>query len=79
LPCSPEITDGRCFAGCRNNMTFCLWGHGVELLIDAFTMALIGQVKIHANLLRDITFGTLAHSSKALLTLWFMLATMAAF
>jgi hypothetical protein len=22
---SPEITDEPCFAGCWNNMTFCLW------------------------------------------------------
>jgi hypothetical protein len=35
---SPEITDGRCFAGCWDNMTFCLWGRGVELLIDAATL-----------------------------------------
>jgi Phage capsid family len=51
---SPEITDGRCFAGCWNNMTFCLWGRGIELLIDAVTMALTGQVKIYANLLCDV-------------------------
>jgi Phage capsid family len=43
---SPEVTDGRAFAGCWNNMTFCLWGRGVELLIDQVTMALTGQVKI---------------------------------
>jgi hypothetical protein len=30
-------------------MTFCLWGRGVELLIDSVTMALTGQVKIYAN------------------------------
>jgi hypothetical protein len=51
---SVEITDGRCFAGCWNNLTFCLWGRGVELLIDAVTMALTGQVKIYANLLADV-------------------------
>jgi hypothetical protein len=28
---SPEITDGRCFAGAWNNMTFCVRGRGVEL------------------------------------------------
>jgi hypothetical protein len=43
---SPEVTDAKAFAGCWNNMTFCLWGRGVELLIDAVTMALTGQVKI---------------------------------
>jgi hypothetical protein len=51
---SPEITDGRCFAGAWNNMTFCLWGRGVELLIDAVTMALTGQIKIYANLLANV-------------------------
>jgi hypothetical protein len=50
----PEIADGRCFAGCWNNMAFCLWSHGVELLIDSVTMALTGQVKIYANLLCDV-------------------------
>jgi hypothetical protein len=35
-------------------MTFCLWGRGVELLVDAVTMALTGQIKIYANLLADI-------------------------
>ena len=27
---SPEITDGRCFTGCWNNLTFCLWGLGID-------------------------------------------------
>jgi hypothetical protein len=35
-------------------MTFCLWGRGVELLVDAVTMALTGQIKIYANLLCDV-------------------------
>jgi hypothetical protein len=35
-------------------MTFCLWGRGVELLIDSVTMALTGQIKIYANLLADV-------------------------
>jgi hypothetical protein len=35
-------------------MTFCLWSRGVELLVDAVTMALTGQIKIYANLLCDI-------------------------
>lgn len=51
---SPEITDDRCFAGCWNNMTFCLWGRGVEILVDQVTAALAGQVKIHASLLGDV-------------------------
>jgi hypothetical protein len=25
---SPEITDAKAFAGCWNNLTFCLWGRG---------------------------------------------------
>ena len=51
---SPEITDDRCFAGCWNNLTFCLWGRGVERLIDQVTAALSGQVKIYASLLCDV-------------------------
>jgi hypothetical protein len=51
---SPEITDGRAFAGCWNNMTFCIWGRCVELLIDSVTLALNNQVKIYANLLCDV-------------------------
>ena len=35
-------------------MTFCIWGRGVELLIDAVTLALNNQVKIYANLLCDV-------------------------
>jgi hypothetical protein len=35
-------------------MTFCIWGRGVELLIDAVTLALNSQVKIYANLLCDV-------------------------
>jgi hypothetical protein len=35
-------------------MTFCLWGRGVELLIDSVTLALNNQIKIHANLLADV-------------------------
>jgi hypothetical protein len=51
---SPEVTDGRCFAGCWDNITFCLWGRGVELLIDSVTLALNNQIKIYANLLCDV-------------------------
>jgi hypothetical protein len=51
---SPEVTDGRAFAGCWNNLTFCLWGRGVEILVDQFTIALTSQVKIYASLLCDV-------------------------
>jgi hypothetical protein len=51
---SPEVTDGRCFAGCWNHMKFCLWGRDVELLIDAVTLALNNQIKIYATLLADV-------------------------
>ena len=37
-----------------NDMTFCIWGRGVELLIDPLTLALNNQVKIYANLLCDV-------------------------
>jgi Phage capsid family len=51
---SPEVTDAKAFAGCWNNMTFCIWGRGVELLIDPLTLALNNQVRIFANLLCDV-------------------------
>ena len=35
-------------------MTFCIWGRGVELLIDAYTLALNNQIRIFANLLCDV-------------------------
>jgi hypothetical protein len=51
---SPEVTDAKAFAGCWNNMTFCLWGRGVELLIDPVTLALNDQIRIFASLLADV-------------------------
>jgi hypothetical protein len=51
---SPEVTNGRCLAGCWNNLTFCLWSRGIELLIDAVTLALNNQVRIFASLLADV-------------------------
>jgi hypothetical protein len=51
---SPEITHNRCFAGAWNNLTFCLWGRAVELLVNHFSLALTGQVKIYATLLADV-------------------------
>ena len=35
-------------------MTFCLWGRGVELLIDSVTLALSNQISIFASLLADV-------------------------
>jgi uncharacterized protein (DUF2252 family) len=32
------------FAGCWNNLTFCIWNRSVELLIDQYTLALTGQL-----------------------------------
>ena len=31
---SPQVTGARAFAGCWNNMTFCIWNRGIEILID---------------------------------------------
>jgi len=33
---------------------FCLWGRGIELLIDSVTMALTGRIKSYSTLLADI-------------------------
>jgi hypothetical protein len=35
-------------------MTSCIWGRGVERLIDAYTLALNNQIRIFANLLCDV-------------------------
>jgi hypothetical protein len=51
---SPEVTDTRAFAGCWSNMTFVIWGRGVELLIDSVTLAPNNQVRIFASLLADV-------------------------
>jgi hypothetical protein len=51
---APEVTGRRAFCGCWNNLTFAIWGRGVELLVDAVTMALTGQIKIYATLLADV-------------------------
>jgi hypothetical protein len=53
-PDGPEIVDRRASDGCWNNMTFCFWHRGVELLIDTYTLALNNQVRIFANLLCDV-------------------------
>ena len=51
---SPEVTDAKAFAGCWNNMTFAIWGRGVEILADQYSLALSGQVKLYASLLCDV-------------------------
>ena len=53
-PGGPEIVDRRGFAGRWNNVTFRIWGRGVELLIDSTTLALNNQVRIFTNLLCDV-------------------------
>ena len=51
---SPEITDGKCFAGCWNNLTFCVFGRGVEILVDPFTLSQSNQVKLISSLFCDV-------------------------
>jgi hypothetical protein len=51
---SPEVTDAKAFAGCWNNMTFAIWGRGVEILVDQYSLALTGQDKLYASLLADV-------------------------
>jgi hypothetical protein len=50
---SPEVTGGRVYCGCWNNMTFCVWGRSVELLVDSISLALNNQFRITATLLCD--------------------------
>lgn len=51
---SPEITDGQCFAGCWNNLTFCLWGRAIEVLVDPFTLSQNNQTRLMSSLLCDV-------------------------
>ena len=43
-------------AFCRrwNDMTFCIWGRGVELLIGSTTLAVNIQIRIFATLVCDV-------------------------
>jgi hypothetical protein len=51
---SPQVTDGRWFVGAWNNLTFCLWGRGIEVLVDPFTLTDTHQVKLMSSLLCDV-------------------------
>jgi Phage capsid family len=51
---SPEITDGKCFAGAWNNMTFCFFGRGVEVLVDPFSLSQSNQVRLMSSLFCDV-------------------------
>jgi HK97 family phage major capsid protein len=51
---SPEIRDNTVFVGCFSMMTFCLWGRGVEILINPYTLADQNKVKIDATLLCNV-------------------------
>jgi hypothetical protein len=51
---SPQVTDGRSFVGCWNNLTFCLWGRGVEVLVDPFTLSANNQVRLMSSLFCDV-------------------------
>jgi Phage capsid family len=54
---SPQVTGGKAFCGCWNNMTFAVWGRSVELLVDPLSLALNNQVRITATLLCDVVSG----------------------
>jgi hypothetical protein len=41
---SPEIIDNRSFASAWNNMAFCIWTKGAELLVDPYSHSLSGKV-----------------------------------
>ena len=54
---SPEISDNRCFVGCWQPATICLYGPpGIEFLLDPLTLMASNQVKIQATLLADVVF-----------------------
>jgi hypothetical protein len=51
---SPQVTDGRCFVGAWNNLTFCVWGRSIEILVDPYTLSQNNQVKLMASLFCDV-------------------------
>ena len=53
---SPEITDDRCFCGCWQLATVCLYGSGIEFVLDPLTLMVSNQVKISAVILADCVF-----------------------
>ena len=52
---SPEIIDNRSFASAWNNMAFCIWTKGAEVLVDPYSHSLSGQVRLVCTLLADVT------------------------
>ena len=53
---SPEVVDNRCFVGCWQLATICLYGPGIEFLLDPLTLMASNQIKIQATLLADVAF-----------------------
>jgi hypothetical protein len=53
---SPEIIDNRCFVGCWQLATVCLYGPGIEFFSDPLTLMASNQVKIQAPMLADVAF-----------------------
>jgi hypothetical protein len=37
-----------------SNMTFCLWGRGVEVLVDPFTLSQSHQIRLMSSLFCDV-------------------------
>jgi hypothetical protein len=53
---SPEIIDNRCFCGAWQLATICLYGTGIEFLIDPITLGASNQIKLMATLLCEVAF-----------------------
>jgi hypothetical protein len=53
---SPEIIDNRSFASAWNNMAFCIWSKGAELLIDPYSHSLSGQVRLVCTCLQMLRY-----------------------
>jgi hypothetical protein len=53
---NPEIIDNRCFVGCWRLATICLYGPGIEFLLDPLTLMVSNQVKVRATMLVDVAF-----------------------
>jgi hypothetical protein len=53
---SPQIIDNRCFVGCWQLATICLYGPGIEFILDPITLMVSNQVKIQATMLVDVAF-----------------------
>jgi hypothetical protein len=53
---SPEVNTNQCFVGCWQLAMICLYGPGIEFILDPLTLMVSNQIKIQATMLADVAF-----------------------